>query len=113
MNYLGCSGWYYEHWVGPFYPKDLPKNQWLQYYCKHFNSVEVNASFYRFPTKNMVKGWYDKTPDDFKVTLKAKRYITHIKKLSGVKRIVNGYDNFPAHLASLSYDFELFKNPSI
>jgi len=91
MNYLGCSGWSYDHWIGEFYPKNIERNQWLIHYAKYFNTVEINMSFYRFPWPNMVKGWYNKTPKDFKFTFKANRQITHIKKLKNVKTLINRF----------------------
>jgi len=58
--YLGCSGWSYNHWIDVFYPSNLQRREWLIFYSKYFNSVEVNATFYRFPFTNVVKGWYNK-----------------------------------------------------
>lgn len=81
MHFLGTSGWYYSHWAGRFYPEDLPKAQWLPYYCTKFTTVEVNASFYRLPSEAMVRGWRAKTPDDFVFAFKGSRIITHSKKL--------------------------------
>ncbi len=81
MIYLGTSGWSYDDWIGKFYPEDLQKNEWLKFYSKKFNTVEVNASFYRLPFKNMIRSWKDKTPDDFLLTFKGSQLITHRKKL--------------------------------
>lgn len=78
--FLGCSGYYYNHWKGLFYPEKLPKTKWLQYYAEHFNTVEINNTFYRYPTEKLLQGWYDKTPENFKFTLKANRLITHTRK---------------------------------
>lgn len=91
MFYFGTSGWYYDDWVNNFYPKDIEKNEWLIYYSQRFNSVEVNASFYRLPFKNMVKGWNNKTPDDFLFTFKGSRLITHNKKLKNVDESLNRF----------------------
>ncbi len=79
--HLGTSGWYYDDWVDTFYPKDLEKSKWLSFYAQQFDTVEVNASFYRLPFENMVKGWRRKAPDDFLFTFKGSRVITHRKKL--------------------------------
>lgn len=84
MLYVGTSGWYYDDWKNVFYPSDIKKSDWLNYYSSVFNTVEVNASFYRLPFKNMVKGWKNKTPDDFIFTFKGSRLITHNKKLKNV-----------------------------
>jgi len=81
LNYfLGCSGYYYNQWKSLFYPEKLPKTKWLQYYAQNFNTVEINNTFYRFPTEKLLQGWYDKTPSNFKFTVKANRSITHARK---------------------------------
>jgi uncharacterized protein YecE (DUF72 family) len=89
--YIGCSGWSYQDWVGKFYPAGLKSGEWLAYYAQHFSTVEVNMSFYRFPFKNMLKGWYNKTPADFRFTLKANRLITHVKKLKGTEELLTSF----------------------
>lgn len=91
MLYLGTSGWYYDHWKDTFYPEDLKKSEWLAYYSKQFNTVEVNASFYRLPFRNMVKGWKNKTPDTFLLTFKGSKSITHNKKLKGVEEYIDKF----------------------
>ncbi len=91
MLYLGTSGWYYDDWKDVFYPSDITKSDWLNYYSSVFNTVEVNASFYRLPFKNMVKGWKNKTPDDFIFTFKGSRLITHNKKLKNVNDYLNKF----------------------
>jgi uncharacterized protein YecE (DUF72 family) len=78
--FLGCSGFYYNHWKNVFYPEELPKTKWLQYYSQYFNTVEINNTFYRYPTEKLLQGWYNKTPANFKFTLKANRLITHTRK---------------------------------
>ena len=79
--YIGTSGWYYDSWAGNFYPEDLNKNKWLEYYCQYFNTVEINSSFYHLTRKETFNNWALQTPDNFVFTIKASRYITHIKKL--------------------------------
>ena len=91
MLYLGTSGWYYEHWIDQFYPSDLSKSDWLSFYADRFNTVEVNASFYRLLFKNMIKGWKNKTPDDFLLTFKGSQLITHKKKLQDVEEYLNRF----------------------
>ncbi len=85
MIYLGTSGWYYSDWIETFYPTHLQKNQWLTYYAERFNTVEVNATFYRLPFKNMVLGWKRETPEHFVLTFKGSQIITHRKKLRNVQ----------------------------
>jgi uncharacterized protein YecE (DUF72 family) len=89
--YLGCSGWYYNDWKGRFYPEKLSKSKWLEYYSKHFNTVEINNTFYRFPTEKTVKGWYKRTPDEFKITLKANQLITHRRRFKYTQNIINRF----------------------
>jgi uncharacterized protein YecE (DUF72 family) len=79
--YIGTSGWCYESWVGKFYPGNLNKNKWLEYYSKYFNTVEINSSFYHLARKETFNNWALQTPDNFVFTVKASKYITHIKKL--------------------------------
>jgi uncharacterized protein YecE (DUF72 family) len=79
---IGCSGWNYDSWRhGVFYPPRCPARLWLEYYARHFDTVEVNATFYRLPTEKAVQGWVDQTPDDFVLTIKMSRYVTHVKRL--------------------------------
>lgn len=78
---VGTSGWYYEHWVERFYPADLKKDNWLDFYCQHFDTVEINNTFYHQPKQSTFENWYQKTPQDFVFVVKASRYITHIKRL--------------------------------
>ena len=80
--YLGCSGFYYNHWRGSFYPEKLAKTKWLDYYTKFFNTLEVNSTFYRYPSQKQLEGWYEKTPSNFTFTLKANRIITHFHKFN-------------------------------
>ena len=58
-----------------------PARRWLQLYAERFDTVEVNATFYRLPTTKAVAGWVDQTPDDFRFAVKASRYLTHIRRL--------------------------------
>jgi uncharacterized protein YecE (DUF72 family) len=83
--YIGTSGWHYTHWQGPFYPDDLPPAQWLAYYARYFDTVEINASFYRLPGPAAVQAWKHGTPRHFRFAIKASRYITHMKKLTQPK----------------------------
>ena len=80
--HVGCSGWNYDSWRhGVFYPERLPARRWLAHYARHFDTVEVNATFYRLPTEQAVQGWVDQTPDDFVFAVKMSRYVTHVKRL--------------------------------
>ncbi|MGH3072222.1 MAG: DUF72 domain-containing protein [Gaiellaceae bacterium] len=79
---IGCSGWDYASWRhGVFYPERCPARLWLDYYARRFDTVEVNATFYRLPTVKAVQGWVDQTPDEFCFAIKMSRYVTHVKRL--------------------------------
>ena len=78
---IGTSGWHYEDWAGLFYPAGLSKNKWLEYYCRHFDTVEINNTFYQLPKEKTFENWRKQAPKDFLFTLKANRYITHVKRL--------------------------------
>jgi uncharacterized protein YecE (DUF72 family) len=79
---IGTSGWVYPHWRERFYPKGLPQSRWLAHYAEHFDTVELNVTFYRMPAASAFRGWRDAVPDGFRFAVKASRYLTHIKRLS-------------------------------
>jgi uncharacterized protein YecE (DUF72 family) len=80
--HIGCSGWQYAHWRGPFYPQREPQRRWLELYADRFDTVEINATFYRLPKRDAVARWVEQTPKTFVFTVKVSRYLTHIKRLS-------------------------------
>jgi uncharacterized protein YecE (DUF72 family) len=80
---LGCSGWSYPHWRERVY-HGAPQREWLPLYAQLFDSVEVNASFYRLPTVRAVTAWAEQTPDGFELAVKVSRYITHVRRLRDV-----------------------------
>ncbi|MCK5092750.1 MAG: DUF72 domain-containing protein [Gammaproteobacteria bacterium] len=79
--YIGTSGWSYDHWKGVFYPEELHSRDYLAFYRQRFSSVEINNTFYRLPEKKTLEHWYDSVPADFIFSVKASRFITHMKKL--------------------------------
>lgn len=82
MNFwIGTSGYNYPEWKGRFYPEKLPSAKMLPYYAERFSTVEINYTFYRAPNEKIVEGWNKATPEDFKLTLKAPRRITHDRRL--------------------------------
>jgi uncharacterized protein YecE (DUF72 family) len=87
---IGCSGWNYPHWRERIYPAGVAQRHWLEHYATLFDTVEVNATFYRLPTESAVGGWFEQTPPDFVFAVKASRYLTHIRRLrdleDGVRR---------------------------
>lgn len=84
MYHIGCSGWFYRHWKGKFYPDDIKQKDWFSHYSGIFNTVEMNSPFYRFPTKSTMKQWNRQSPEGFVYTMKVNRMITHIKKFKDV-----------------------------
>lgn len=86
MIYIGTSGYLYKHWgKGVFYPEGLSERNWLEFYARHFKSVELNVTFYRLPSKSTFQGWRERTPPDFIFAIKGSRFITHIKRLQNVE----------------------------
>ncbi len=83
---VGCSGWNYAHWRELIYPKGLPAKAWLEYYATLFDTVEINNTFYRLPTVSAVRGWVERSPRRFLFAVKMSRYITHIKRLTGLEQ---------------------------
>jgi uncharacterized protein YecE (DUF72 family) len=82
----GISGWTYKPWRGVFYPKDLVQKRELAFASEHFRSIEINGTFYSLQTPKSFKRWADETPDDFIFSVKAPRYITHIRRLKDVEK---------------------------
>jgi uncharacterized protein YecE (DUF72 family) len=80
--YIGTSGWHYASWRGPFFPEELILKHQLLYYASQFRTAELNGVFYRTPTREAVKGWYEQTGKDFTFAWKASKFITHWKRLS-------------------------------
>ena len=83
---MGCSGWSYSSWQGPFYPKEMENRAWLPYYSRIFNYVEIDSTFYNIPSESMVKNWERRTPENFRFTAKFPKIITHEKKFKNVQR---------------------------
>ncbi len=89
--HIGTSGWNYKHWQPLFYPQDLIQSEWFGFYQRHFDTVEINYTFYRLPEKNTFRSWREQAPDSFIYAVKANRYITHMKKL---KECSSALENF-------------------
>ncbi len=79
--WVGTSGWSYDHWIGPFYPKGTAASAFLPFYARRFASVEINSTFYGLPKSATLQSWLAQTPSGFLFACKASRYITHMKKL--------------------------------
>ncbi|HEX3035039.1 MAG TPA: DUF72 domain-containing protein [Thermodesulfobacteriota bacterium] len=79
--HIGTSGWHYKHWRGSFYPQSLSTGDFLEYYVERFHTVEINNSFYKLPEEKTLIDWCDTVPEEFIFSVKANRFITHMKKL--------------------------------
>jgi len=84
--YIGCSGWSYASWQGPFYPSHIENKLWLPYYSQILNYVEIDSTFYRIPSEFMVRNWRRRTPENFRFTAKFPKVITHDKRFKNVER---------------------------
>ena len=108
--FLGCSGFYYNHWRSSFYPEKLAKTKWLEHYIQFFNTLEVNNTFYRYPSLKLLEGWYSKTPSNFTFTLKANRVITQFHKFRGTEQYTANFYEL-AHLLREKLLCVLFQLP--
>lgn len=78
---MGTSGYMYRHWRGVLYPRGTAQRAWLERYATFFDTVEMNATFYRLPSKESVERWRDAVPAGFVFAVKGSRYLTHLKRL--------------------------------
>jgi uncharacterized protein YecE (DUF72 family) len=120
--FIGTSGWSYPHWSGIFYPENIKPERYLEYYLTRFNVVELNSSFYNLPRIATVKGWVDRTPDDFHFCPKLSRFITHQKRLVKIEESLGKYFDVFQHMRmklgpvliqlppGLSYDGSLIRD---
>ncbi|RVU02794.1 DUF72 domain-containing protein [Mucilaginibacter limnophilus] len=91
--HIGCSGFHYKGWKGKFYPEKLAQRKWFDFYCEHFKTLELNVTFYRFPQLSFLQTWHQKSPADFRFSVKAPRAITHFKQFhNSVDLITSFYD---------------------
>jgi len=88
---FGTSGWMYDDWNEIFYPKDLADEEKLGFFAKKFNTVEINNTFYNLPEKKVFERWNSQVPENFIFSVKASRYITHLKKLSDPELIIKDF----------------------
>lgn len=79
--FIGTSGWNYDHWKGNFYPESIKKKEWFSHYQSELSTVEINNTFYNLPSKKTFEDWRGATAEGFLFSVKASRYITHMKKL--------------------------------
>jgi len=104
---IGCSGWQYKHWKGDFYPAGLSQTRWFEYYASVFDTVELNSTFYRLPERAVFAGWARRAPADFEFSVKASRFLTHMKKLKNphepIARLFSRMRALGPHLGPVLY----------
>ena len=89
--HVGCSGFSYKEWKGGFYPAGLRQRDWFDYYASQFSTLELNASFYKFPQVSVLRNWYEKSPPHFVFTIKAPQLITHYKQMKECKGLLTDF----------------------
>ena len=89
--YLGTSGWAHRDWLGQLYPHDLPPAALLTTYASHFNTVEIEHTFFDTPTRAMVQSWHRRTPDGFRFSPCAPRQITHVQRLHNTRGVLDDF----------------------
>jgi uncharacterized protein YecE (DUF72 family) len=111
---IGTSGYSYEDWRGVFYPQELPKGKMLDFYCKFFNAVEINSTYYRIPHAAVFYQMQKKTPEDFEFIVKVNQETTHIRKKNQIamKQLIESVQplvdskKFSGFLAQFPYSFK-------
>jgi uncharacterized protein YecE (DUF72 family) len=107
--WIGTSGYTYDDWKEIFYPRRLPQKKWLAHYAQHYDTVEINATFYRYFPQTVFARWRDETPENFRFTLKGPRDITHVKKLDDIddelKRFMDSIQDLCSKVALLLWQF--------
>jgi uncharacterized protein YecE (DUF72 family) len=99
--HVGTSGWTYDDWSGPFYPEEVRGADRLSFYAERFDTVEVNATFYRLPFRGMITGWNRRLPESFHLVVKGPRSVTHLKKLRDCERALTAFLDRVAELRTL------------
>jgi len=97
---IGTSGWVYPHWRDIFYPADLRQADWFSHYASHFDTVEINNTFYRLPSEAAFARWREQAPAGFLYAVKASRYLTHLKKLKEPRVPLQNFFACAAHLGA-------------
>jgi uncharacterized protein YecE (DUF72 family) len=110
--HVGCSGWFYSHWRGIFYPRqEVTTKNWFAYYANVFRTVELNAPFYRWPRPATVRRWKRDAPGDFIYTVKVNQLITHEQRMVRTKKQVRAYYDEIAPVLAEKMGCFLFQYP--
>ena len=114
---VGTSGYQYRHWRGVLYPEGLPQREWLPHYARFFDTVEMNATFYRLPTAVAVERWRSIVPRGFTFAVKGSRYLTHLKRLldaeAGLERFFDPVSHFGAKLGPVLWQLSPHMKPDL
>ncbi len=89
--FIGTSGWTYDDWYGSFYPEDIKASERLSFYAEYFDTVEVNATFYRLPTEPMINAWNTRLGEGFHLVVKGSRVVTHLKKIANCEEALQKF----------------------
>jgi len=114
---VGTSGYQYRHWRGVLYPEGLPQREWLPHYARFFDTVEMNATFYRLPTVEAVERWRSSVPRGFTFAVKGSRYLTHLKRLldaeAGLDRFYDPVAHFGPKLGPVLWQLPPHMKPDV
>jgi uncharacterized protein YecE (DUF72 family) len=88
---IGCSGFHYPEWKDIFYPPTVRQKEWFEFYCRHFNTMEFNVTFYKFPRVESLSQYYIRSPRDYFFSVKAPRLITHFRKFKDAQRYLSDF----------------------
>ena len=88
---IGCSGYHYPEWRGIFYPEEVSQRRWFEYYSQHFNTLELNVTYYKFPRVETLASWYGRSPEGFSFSVKAPRHVTHFKKFRDAQHLLSDF----------------------
>jgi uncharacterized protein YecE (DUF72 family) len=114
---IGTSGYMYRHWRGLLYPEGLTQRRWLERYVQFFDTVELNATFYRLPTPETVERWREAVPRPFVFAVKGSRYLTHLKRLldadEGLRRFYRPISRFGGKLGPVLWQLPPHMKPDL
>lgn len=110
-SHIGCSGYHYRHWRGRFYPEKLPMRRWFEYYSQHFQTLELNVTFYRFPQLSFLQNWYAQSPAGFTFSVKAPKLITHFKQFNNCQQLLADFYDTTANGLADKLGAVLFQLP--
>lgn len=109
---IGCSGYHYPEWRGNFYPEGIAQRNWFDYYSSHFNTLEMNMTYYKFPRLETLRRWHERAPQGFSFTVKAPRHITHFKKFRDTRQMVDDFNGTVREGLAEKLGCVLFQFPS-